>query len=43
MDIESDLHEHRQYPPEKGSKARIIQNYIDKENFLEFEVKIWLT
>jgi hypothetical protein len=36
--MERDLHEHRQYPPEKGSKARIIQDYIERENYLEHEV-----
>ena len=37
--IESDLLEHRKYPPEKGSKARIIQEYMEKEAFLDSEVR----
>ncbi|XP_062589708.1 PH and SEC7 domain-containing protein 1-like isoform X1 [Saccostrea cucullata] len=43
MEIERDLHDHRQYPPEKGSKARIIQDYIEKENYLEHELKRYKT
>lgn len=39
-EIEKDLHEHRQFPPEKGSKARIIQDYIEKENYLEHEARL---
>lgn len=38
-EIEKDLHEHRQFPPEKGSKARIIQDYIEKESYLEHEAR----
>ncbi|XP_078319775.1 PH and SEC7 domain-containing protein 1-like isoform X1 [Crassostrea virginica] len=42
-EIEADLHEHRQYPPEKGSKPRLIQDYIEKESYLEFELKRYNT
>eukprot|EP00105_Crassostrea_gigas_P022739 XP_011442357.1 PREDICTED: PH and SEC7 domain-containing protein 3 isoform X2 [Crassostrea gigas] len=42
-EIEKDLHEHRQFPPEKGSKARIIQDYIEKESYLEHELKRYNT
>ena len=39
--LEKDLHEHRLYPPEKGSKSRVIQDYTDKETYLQFEVIIF--
>ncbi|KAH3871558.1 uncharacterized protein LOC127868524 isoform X2 [Dreissena polymorpha] len=35
---ELDLQEHRQFPPEKGSKASMIQHYIEKETYLTFEI-----
>ena len=38
--IEMDLAEHVKYPPERGAKARVIQDYIEKENYLQFEVII---
>ncbi|KAK3578721.1 hypothetical protein CHS0354_010106 [Potamilus streckersoni] len=41
--LEVELHDHRTLPPEKGSKARIIQDYIDKENYLEHEMKRYKT
>lgn len=33
-----ELLEHRKYPPEKGSKSRVIQDYIEKEQYLQHEV-----
>jgi len=36
--IESDLADHIKYPPERGAKSRIIHDYLEKENFLQFEV-----
>jgi len=36
--VEKDLAEHREFVPEKGSKPRVIQDYLDKETYLEFEV-----
>ena len=36
--FENELEEHRAHSPEKGSKSRIITDYLDKENFLVFEV-----
>lgn len=35
---ELDLQDHRQYPPEKGSKSSTIQHFVEKENYLLFEV-----
>lgn len=37
-ETERDLLEHRTYPPEKGSKASAIQHFLEKENYLVFEV-----
>ena len=37
-EMEKDLKEHLQNPPEKGAKARICTDYIEKESYLEFEV-----
>ena len=36
--VGKDLSEHTSYPPEKGAKPRIIQDYIEKENYLNYEV-----
>ena len=35
--IDSDLAEHTRQPPERGAKARIIQDYVEKETYLQFE------
>ena len=40
--VDRDLHEHRKYPPEKGSKARVIQEYVEKEQYLQYEVGLQL-
>jgi len=36
--IDSDLAEHTRLPPERGAKALVIQNYVEKETYLRFEV-----
>jgi len=36
--IDSDLAEHTRLPPERGTKAHIIQSYVEKETYLRFEV-----
>ena len=36
--IDSDLAEHTRHPPERGAKARVIQDYVEKETYLQFEV-----
>ncbi|XP_029636333.1 PH and SEC7 domain-containing protein isoform X1 [Octopus sinensis] len=41
--LEKELHEHRLCPPEKGAKARIIHDYVEKEQFLESELKRFQT
>lgn len=41
--VESDLQDHRQYPPEKGAKSRLIHDYLEKESFLESELKRYKT
>lgn len=38
MEVEREINEHRRYPPEKGAKSRIIQDYVEKETYLQFEV-----
>lgn len=35
---EKELAEHREFCPEKGSRQRVIQDYVEKETYLEFEV-----
>lgn len=45
IDLERQLQEHHKYPPEKGSKHRIIQDYTEKEAYLEHEVghcELWV-
>lgn len=38
MRLETMLDEHRKYPPEKGSKSQVLQNYKEKESYLNYEV-----
>ena len=33
-----ELQEHRNNTPEKGSKASVIQHFLEKENYLVYEV-----
>ncbi|XP_052068703.1 PH and SEC7 domain-containing protein-like isoform X1 [Mytilus californianus] len=42
-ELEQELKDHRQYPPDKGAKARIIADYMEKESFLEYELKRYKT
>jgi PH/SEC7 domain-containing protein len=35
--VQRDLAEHSRNPPERGSKTRIIQEYVEKETYLQFE------
>ena len=41
VELEQEIHEHRLYPPEKGAKSRFIQDYMEKEQYLQFEVCIY--
>ena len=38
LHVEQDLTDHRHCPPEKGAKSRIIQDYCEKEAYLQYEV-----
>uniref|UniRef100_A0A0B7BHF0 SEC7 domain-containing protein n=1 Tax=Arion vulgaris TaxID=1028688 RepID=A0A0B7BHF0_9EUPU len=37
--LEQDLHSHRTSAPEKGAKSSVIQDYLDKEIYLEYEMR----
>jgi len=41
--VDSDLAEHTRHPPERGAKVRVIQDYVDKETYLQFEVRLVLS
>nr|KAG5692677.1 hypothetical protein BaRGS_028477 [Batillaria attramentaria] len=43
MELEQDLQLHRAAAPEKGSKSSTITGYIEKESYLEFELKRFKT
>lgn len=43
MRLEAELGEHRKQPPERGAKALVIQNYKEKDAYLNFEVHYILT
>ncbi|XP_059156535.1 PH and SEC7 domain-containing protein-like isoform X2 [Physella acuta] len=43
QDLEEELHGHRAAAPEKGAKASVIQDYLDKEIYLEYELKRFKT
>ena len=36
--LEQELRDHRRFAPEKGAKSRVIQEYVEKEQYLTFEV-----
>lgn len=38
MRLEAELNEHRKQPPERGAKALVVQNYKEKDAYLNFEV-----
>ncbi|KAL8608975.1 hypothetical protein ACOMHN_062858 [Nucella lapillus] len=42
-ELEQELQLHRAAAPEKGSKSTTISNYIEKESYLEFELKRFKT
>ncbi|BFZ03239.1 hypothetical protein BsWGS_06276 [Bradybaena similaris] len=42
-ELEQDLLLHRADAPEKGAKSSVIQEYLDKESYLEFEIKRFKT
>ena len=39
-ELEQELQLHRAAAPEKGSKSTTISSYIEKESYLEFEVRL---
>ncbi|CAL1538874.1 unnamed protein product [Lymnaea stagnalis] len=43
QDLEQELHAHRAAAPEKGAKSSVIQDYLEKEMYLEFELKRFKT
>ncbi|XP_018568967.1 exchange factor for Arf-6 isoform X3 [Anoplophora glabripennis] len=43
MRLEAMLDEHRRSPPEKGSKSQVVQNYKEKEAYLNYELKRYRT
>jgi len=36
--LEQELKDHRRNAPDKGSKSRTIQQYCEKESYLQYEV-----
>lgn len=38
MRLESELEEHRRSPPERNAKSLVVQNYKEREVYLNFEV-----
>lgn len=38
MRLEAMLDDHRKTPPDKGSKSQVLQNYKEKETYLNYEV-----
>ncbi|KAH9502525.1 hypothetical protein Btru_068893 [Bulinus truncatus] len=43
QELEQELHIHRAAAPEKGAKSSVIQDYLDKEIYLEYELKRFKT
>nr|CAH7743278.1 unnamed protein product [Callosobruchus chinensis] len=43
MRLESMLQEHRRCPPEKGAKSQVVQNYKEKEAYLNYELTRYRT
>ncbi|CAH1795553.1 unnamed protein product [Owenia fusiformis] len=43
LDLERELSEHKANPPEKGAKSRYVSEYLEKEQYLEFELRRFKT
>ncbi|XP_031333288.1 uncharacterized protein LOC116163485 isoform X6 [Photinus pyralis] len=43
MRLENELDEHQKNPPERGSKSLVVQNYKEKELYLNYELKRYKT
>jgi len=43
VECDCELMEHRKKSPEKGARARLIQNFVRKENYIKFELKRYKT
>ncbi|XP_044005287.1 PH and SEC7 domain-containing protein-like isoform X2 [Aphidius gifuensis] len=41
--LEAELDEHRRHPPERGAKSLTIQNYKEKDVYLQYELKRYKT
>lgn len=42
MKIEKEIEEHTSHPPDRSAKSRVVHEYTEKENFLQYEVSIYL-
>lgn len=43
MRLENELDDHHKFPPERGAKSLIIQNFKEKENYLNYEVSFFFS
>lgn len=43
MKLEKEIEEHTSHPPDRSAKSRIIHEFTEKENFLQYELKRYRT
>ncbi|XP_071039980.1 PH and SEC7 domain-containing protein-like [Parasteatoda tepidariorum] len=43
MKLEKEIEEHLSHPPERNAKSRNVKEYVEKENFLQYELKRYRT
>ncbi|KAF8795799.1 PH and SEC7 domain-containing protein like [Argiope bruennichi] len=43
LKLEKELEEHLSHPPDKSAKSRVVNEYVEKENYLQYELKRYRT
>ncbi|GIY66317.1 PH and SEC7 domain-containing protein 3 [Caerostris darwini] len=43
MKLEKEIEEHLSHPPDRSAKSRVVNEYVEKENYLQYELKRYRT
>ncbi|XP_054713605.1 PH and SEC7 domain-containing protein-like [Uloborus diversus] len=43
MKLEKEIEEHISHPPDRSAKSRVVHEFVEKENFLQYELKRYRT
>ncbi|GFU66757.1 PH and SEC7 domain-containing protein 3, partial [Trichonephila clavipes] len=43
MKLEKEIEEHLSHPPDRSAKSRVVNEFVEKENFLQYELKRYRT